>query len=205
MAFHGFLNRFIVCPDIQLPLCEPWQRLARLLCQSRCKIPRPHHIDIIFLALYSSHPSKKFRLECFIQVMPHQHPYGVAHSIEPVGIQPAADGDYQRFLVLGKNFRAEAVAGGPVVDVGQKPFRFRQGGVIIPDSFDEKRVQVVLLVVFVGEAIQKGFRLGCTIELLCQLPQKRCAHTDDCFWGNCGHQLALKILIGIVLQGKQLF
>ena len=65
-------------------------------------------------------------------------------------------------------------------------------------------MEVILLVVFVGQTAQKGFRPGRSGELLCKLPQQRCAHADDRFRGYGGHQLALKSLIGFVLQGKQL-
>ena len=38
-------------------------------------------------------------------------------------------------------------------------------------------MEVILLVVFVGQTVQKGFRPGRSGELLCKLPQQRCART----------------------------
>lgn len=131
VAFYSFLNGFVMRPDIQPPLCEPWQRVIRLLGKGCCKVPCPHHIQIIFFPVYTSHPCKIFRSECFVQIIPHEHPYSIAHDVELIRFQPPADGCQQFFFMLCKNFWAETVAGCPVVDVGQKTFCFRQFCVII--------------------------------------------------------------------------
>ena len=140
-------------PQIQPLFCEPRQRGIRLLCQCRGKIPCPHHIDIVFRAAHIGHPFQIFRPECIIQIIAHQHLHAIAHGVHLARIQPAANGHQQLLLVLRKHFGAEAVAGGPVVDVGQERFRFSQRPVVVPDKFDQKRVEVVLFVVSMRQGL----------------------------------------------------
>ena len=104
--------------------------------------------------------------------------------------------------MLCKDLRAKAVTGSPVVDVRQKPFRFRQSRVIIPDLFDEERMEVVFFVITVRQVVQKTFRLRCTGQFFCPLAQKRCPHPDHRFRRDGGHQFALEHLILCVLQSK---
>lgn len=92
----------------------------RLLCQCSGKIPRPHHIDIVFLAVHRRHPSQIFRPEGIVQIIPHQHPDPVAHGIRPIRAQPAPDSGQQFRLMLRKHLGAEAIADCPVIHIGQK-------------------------------------------------------------------------------------
>ena len=55
--------------------------------------------------------------------------------------------------MLRKHFGAEAVAGSPVVDVGQERFRFSQRPVVVPDELDQERVEVVLFVVSMRQGL----------------------------------------------------
>ena len=62
-AFDCFLDGLIVGPDIQAALCEPGQGGIRLFGESCCKIPCPHHIQIVFFGMYFGCPHKIFRTE----------------------------------------------------------------------------------------------------------------------------------------------
>ena len=94
-----------------------------------------------------------FRPECIIQIIAHQHLHTIAHGVHLARIQPAANGHQQFLLVLCKHFGTEAVAGGPVVDVGQERFRFSQRPVVVPDELDQERVEVVLFVVSMRQGL----------------------------------------------------
>ena len=64
-------------------------------------------------------------------------------------------------------------------------------------------MEVVFLVVGVGELAEKVFRLRSVPQLLCQSAELRHAHTDDHVRIDGGHKPTLKLLIGQVLQGEQ--
>ena len=107
-------------------------------------------------------------------------------------------------LVLCKHLGAEAVAGGPVVDIGQEFFGLGQRCAVIPDGFDQEGMEIVFFIVVVRQCLQERFRLRGTCQLLCQLAQGRCPHTDDFFFRHGGHQRALKVPVCLILQAEQL-
>ena len=191
-------------PHVQPLFGQPRQCRCGLLCQCSGKIPRPHHIDIVFLAVHRRHPSQIFRPEGIVQIIPHQHPDPVAHGIHLVRAQPAPDSRQQLRLMLRKHLGAEAIADCPVIHIGQKALRCRQRCAVIPDRLQQKGVESVFFIIKMRQFLQKHLRFRGIRQLFCQLAQQRHPHPDHRFRWQSGHQAAVKDLIFLILQRKQL-
>ena len=68
----------------------------------------------------------------------------------------------------------------------------------------QKGVESVFFIIKMRQALHKHLRFRGICQLLCQLTQQRHPHPDHRFWWPGGHQAAVKDLIFLVLQRKQL-
>ena len=85
----------------------------------------------------------------FVKVKTHKQSYRIADSIGVIGTDPFPDIWYQIICMGRKGFGRPAVAGGPVVYIGQESLDLSYGSLKILRSGYNECVKVILIIIFV--------------------------------------------------------
>ena len=137
--------------------------------------------------------------------MRHQHTEAEAHGIGLAGSDPAPDLSDQLCPVPLKDLRAQAVAGGPVVDEGQKTLDFPQAALIVPDLSGQEGVQLVFLQQRMRQLVQKTRGLLRAAQTAREASQLGRAPAEDAFGQEIRDQPRQKVGVLLIAQRQQLF
>lgn len=174
-TFATLLQRLVVHPAVEPPLGEVGQRLFEMLDERHAESPCHGHVDVILSARQGGQPVEVVRVEFFVEVMCQQ-----GDDPEPDGIgaparEPFVDAGQGRRRGAAERLHAAGrdVAGRPVVDVGQEAFEGVERLAGRADVSQQDAVQVVFVVVAVGQLRQECSRFGGAAQRACESAQLR--------------------------------
>ena len=130
----------------------------------------------------------------------HKAAHAEAHGVGALGIYPLPDVREQLLRRLFEAFQRHLVAGRPVVNIGQEFLRPAQALLLVPDSGNNERMELILVKVPVRKLREK-----CTVsaDLFRKLPKLRSAHAYHVFRIHSRDKPALKIAVFYVLHGEK--
>ena len=126
-----------------------------------------------------------------------------ADGVDPIGGHPAAYLPGQPWQLLLQALGRHGIAGGPVVHIRKERVQRRDACVVVRDALDQEGVEVVLLLIEVGQHRHEGRSVLRFAQLDGIFAQLRRTHADDPLRRHRGRELRREVPVLCILHCKQ--